>query len=143
MDMYNMEEGWFQCCSACVQGDISTTFENNWILQHSNDASSLGKALVLSEFGKQYNITTMPGDAGRSAARNDYYQAVFAAYGPGFTANTLQGVMFWRFSNTPVNSGLDANEVAGLDALYTGIIVPAFRNILKASGTATGCAKSG
>ena len=104
----------------------------------------MGKALVLSEFGKQYNTTTMPGDSGRTAARQDIYTQIFKAYGPAYTtANNLQGVMFWRFGNTPVNSGQDANEVAGLDALYINTIVPGFQAILAASGKATGCTTSG
>lgn len=125
-------------------GDVSTTFETNWIAQHDADAKALGKALVLSEFGKQYNNTISPTDAARTAARQEIYDQIFKVYGPAYsTDNTLQGVMFWRFSNTPVNSGGDANEVAGLDALYTKTIVPAYLAILKASGTATGCTKSG
>ncbi len=125
-----------------LQGDTSTTFENNWIAEHDADAAMMGKALVLSEFGKQYNFTTMPGDAARTQARQATYNQIFQAYGPGYTtANNLQGVMFWRFANTPVNSGQDANEVAGLDALYINTIVPAYKAILAASGTATGCTK--
>lgn len=125
-------------------GDVSTTFENNWIAQHDADGKALGKALVLSEFGKQYNSTTSPNDAARSAARQTIYDQIFKAYGPAYsTDNTLQGVMFWRFANTPANSNTDANEVAGLDALYTSTIVPGYKAILAASGTATGCTKSG
>lgn len=127
-----------------IQGDTSATFEANWVAQHDADAQSLGKALVLSEFGKEYNLTTMPGDAGRTAARAATYNQIFAAYQPAYTtANTLQGVMFWRFANTPENSNMDANEVAGNDYIYTGVIVPAYQAILKASGMATGCSASG
>ena len=125
------------------QGDTSTTFETNWITQHDTDASTMGKALVLSEFGKQYNFTTMPGDMGRSSARQAIYDQIFAAYAPAYQSSVLEGVMFWRFANTPENSGMDANEVAGLDSLYINTIVPAYQKILLASGTATGCTKSG
>lgn len=53
--------------------DVSTTFQTNWLNQHIADAETLGKPLLLEEFGKQVKA----GTAETLASRDQYMQIIY------------------------------------------------------------------
>lgn len=141
------------------QADITydaQTFLSNWFNQHAAVANSLGKPLLLEEFGKAVN-NTLAGNGVAAAAspesiasvRDSYFTTVYNMVNDAQTANsapasTLRGALFWQWdmTNTPfVYDGTDL-EVSYTDSTFTDVIAPQSKTILgEAAANVAGCTK--
>ncbi|KAK9837678.1 hypothetical protein WJX74_002813 [Apatococcus lobatus] len=113
-------------------GDNTTTFATQWFTSHINAATYLNKPLILEEMGKQYNISTCNNDACRTSLRVPFYQAAYQSFNTSYYGGgPMQGIMFWRLVNGPIQDNGDGLGVAYTDALFTGTILPNSRSALQ------------
>lgn len=107
-----------------LQGDNSTAFETQWLTSHQQQATLLGKPLVLEEFGKA-TLQASVSDATRTAQRLPIFTQVYTSFNQSFYGNgPLQGVMYWQWENQPQNDNNNILGIAANDSLFTSVIVP-------------------
>ena len=115
-----------------MQGDNTTSFATQWFTSHINSATQLNKPLILEEMGKQYNISTCNNDACRTSLRVPFYQAAYQSFNASYyNGGPMQGIMFWRLVNGPIQDNGDGLGVAYTDALFTGTILPNSKSALQ------------
>ena len=108
-----------------MQGDNTTTFATQWFTSHIAAATQLKKPLILEEMGKQYNVSTCNNDACRTSLRVPFYQAAYQTFNSSYyNGGPMQGIMFWRLVNGPIQDNGDGLGVAYTDALFTQTILP-------------------
>ena len=107
-----------------LQGDNSTAFGTQWLSSHQQQATLLGKPLVLEEFGKA-TLQASVSDATRTAQRLPIFTQVYTSFNQSFYGNgPLQGVMYWQWENQPQNDNTNILGIAANDGLFTSVIVP-------------------
>ncbi|DBA99225.1 hypothetical protein WJX82_007713 [Trebouxia sp. C0006] len=74
--------------------DNSTSFETSWIAKHIADAATLGKPLLLEEFGKWVKNGTAADEAQRDAFYTLVYDALQMSLSNG---SALKGAAFWAW----------------------------------------------
>ena len=82
--------------------------------------------------GKQFDYTTCNNDACRTTARVPFYQAAYQSFNASYyNGGPMQGIMFWRLVNGPIQDNGDGLGVAYTDALFTGTILPNSKSALQ------------
>ncbi|KAK9810193.1 hypothetical protein WJX72_006485 [[Myrmecia] bisecta] len=106
-------------------------FATAWINQHIADAASLGKPVVLEEFGKALTFPLTPQNV--SDIRNPYFATVFKQLNDSAARNDLlKGAVFWEWHFLPGGEVFKETVFPqSNDTTWTNIIVPTAQNVVK------------
>ncbi|ONK63002.1 uncharacterized protein A4U43_C07F10370 [Asparagus officinalis] len=97
--------------------NAETTFLQSWIASHTQDAGSLGKPLMITEFGRSSKQFS-------SAQRDAYYRATYTTiYALARSGGACSGALFWQFLGQGMDNFRDGYEVVFQDCPSTSSII--------------------
>ncbi|XP_020271739.1 putative mannan endo-1,4-beta-mannosidase 9 [Asparagus officinalis] len=97
--------------------NAQTTFLQSWITSHSQDAGSIGKPLLITEFGRSSKQFS-------SAQRDAYYWAAYnTIYGLARSGGACTGALFWQYLGQGMDNFRDGYEVVFQDCPSTASII--------------------
>ncbi|GAB4814281.1 hypothetical protein N2152v2_001327 [Parachlorella kessleri] len=111
-------------------GNMTLPFGETWIDAHMQAAASLGKPLVMEEFGKNAAEGDIP------AIRDPWFQLVYGKVNDSLSnGGVLRGALFWQWDGYGTGSRDNGSNIRETDTTFTDYIAP-FSHRVAAAGDA-------